>query len=243
MNDTGDDAYERLVDEVLKSPRYGERWARHWLDVVRYADTNGFETNRERKTAYHFRDYIISAFNEDKPYDQFIVEQLAGDSVGADVATGFLVAGPYDIVKSPDINLTLMQRQDELADMVNTTGTAFLGLTLGCARCHNHKFDPVLQKDYYSMQAVFAGVNHGERPIDVAEDPKAKSKIAELEKEHRSVEEELGKLRAIAASLPAQTALRAPVNFERNEERFTVSKARFVKFTIKKTSRSRTLHR
>ena len=92
-------------------------------------------------------------------------EQLAGDALGADAATGFLVAGPYDIVKSPDINLTLMQRQDELADMVNTTGTAFLGLTMGCARCHNHKFDPILQKDYYAMQAVFAGVNHGERPL------------------------------------------------------------------------------
>ena len=159
------DAYERLVDEVLASPRFGERWARHWMDVARYADSNGFETNRERKTAYHYRDWLVESFNADKPYDRFVKEQLAGDQLGADAATGFLVAGPHDIVKSPDINLTLMQRQDELADMVNTTGTAFLGLTMGCARCHNHKFDPILQKDYYSMQAVFEGVSHGERPL------------------------------------------------------------------------------
>jgi mono/diheme cytochrome c family protein len=133
VTDTRPDAYEALVDRVLTSPHYGERWARHWLDVVRYADSNGFETNRERKTAYHYRDYVIHALNEDKPYDEFIFEQLAGDAMGVDAATGFLVAGPYDIVKSPDITLTLKQRQDELADMVNTTGTAFLGLTLGCA--------------------------------------------------------------------------------------------------------------
>ena len=141
--DKSADAYARLVDRVLDSPRYGERWARHWMDVVRYADTNGFETNRERKTAYHYRDYLISSLNADKPYDQFIKEQLAGDAMGVDAATGFLVAGPFDVVKSPDKNLTLMQRQDELTDMVNTTGTAFLGLTMGCARCHNHKFDPI----------------------------------------------------------------------------------------------------
>ena len=116
-----------VVDEVLSSHHYGERFARHWLDIVRFAETNGFETNRERLTAYHFRDYTIESFNNDKPYDQFVTEQLAGDVTGVDVATGFLVAGPHDIVKSPDINLTLMQRNDEMADMINTTGTAFFG--------------------------------------------------------------------------------------------------------------------
>jgi hypothetical protein len=165
LQDSRPDAYERLVEQVLASPRFGERWARHWMDVVRYADSNGFETNRERKTAYHYRDWLIAAFNADMPYDQFIREQLAGDQLGADAATGFLVGGTHDIVKSPDPDLTLMQRQDELADMVGTTGTAFLGMTIACARCHNHKFDPIPQKDYYSMQAIFAGVNHGERPL------------------------------------------------------------------------------
>ena len=178
--DTRSDAYERLVKEVLDSPHYGERWARHWLDVVRFAETDGFETNRERPNAYPFRDYVIQSLNADKPYDQFVREQIAGDALGNDVATGFLVAGPHDIVKSPDINLTLMQRQDELADIVNTTGTTFLGLTVGCARCHNHKFDPITQKDYYSMQAVFAGVNHGERALALTD--KQDGEAAELSK-------------------------------------------------------------
>lgn len=239
VEDTGSNAYEKLVESVLESPRYGERWARHWLDVVRYADSNGFETNRERKTAYHYRDYVINAFNDDKPYDQFIIEQIAGDAVGADVATGFLVAGPYDIVKSPDINLTLMQRQDELADMVNTTGTAFLGLTLGCARCHNHKFDPILQKDYYSMQAVFAGVTHGERAMNIPKDQRAAEKIATLEAQQSPLEKELKKLRAIAQAKGASAdakPLRPAVTFQRNEESFSPSKAQFVRFTIKASS-------
>ncbi|WP_428306935.1 DUF1553 domain-containing protein [Lacipirellula sp.] len=158
------DAYADLVEQVLASPRYGERWAQHWLDVVRFAESSGFETNVPRPNAWPYRDYVIAAFNDDKPYDQFIVEQLAGDASGESAATGFLVAGAWDQVKSPDVGLTLMQRQDELADMTNTTATAFLGMTVGCARCHNHKFDPILQKDFYALQAVFAGVNHGERP-------------------------------------------------------------------------------
>ncbi len=164
-SDPAADAYERLVDRVLASPRYGERWARHWLDVVRFAESNGFETNVERPSAWRYRDYVIDAFNRDLPYDQFVFQQLAGDTVGADVATSFLVGGPNDQVKSPDPVLTAMQRSDELADMTNTTATTFLGVTIGCARCHNHKFDPILQTDYYALQAVFAGVQHGERPI------------------------------------------------------------------------------
>lgn len=171
VQDPSPGAVERLVDRILSNPRYGERWGRHWLDVVRYADSNGFETNRERKTAYPYRDYVIRSFNGDVPYDRFVREQVAGDALGADLGTGFLVAGAFDLVKSPDINLTLMQRQDELADIINTTGTAFLGLTLGCARCHDHKFDPVSQKDYYALQAVFAGVGFGDRTLPVAPSP------------------------------------------------------------------------
>ncbi len=206
QNDTQPDAYARLVDRVLASPRYGERWARHWMDVVRYADTNGFETNHARKTAWHYRDYLIESFNADKAYDLFVKEQLAGDALGADAATGFLVAGQYDIVKSPDVNTTLAQRQDELADMVNTTGSAFLGLTIGCARCHNHKFDPILQKDYYAMQAVFAGVHHGERPL--------RNKAA-----------------AVAGNVP-----RPSPNARMNEEMFPAMDAVAVKFTILATN-------
>ena len=165
VSDKRPDAWERLVDDALESNHYGERWARHWLDIIRFGETTGFETNRPRPTAWHYRDYVIRSFNEDKPYDEFVREQVAGDALGNGLATGFLVAGPHDIVKSPDINLTLMQRQDELADLINVTGTTFLGLTLGCARCHNHKFDPVSQRDYYSIQATFAGVQHAERLI------------------------------------------------------------------------------
>lgn len=159
------DAYERLVDRVLGDPRFGERWASHWLDIARFGETHGFETNRERPNAYHYRDYVIDAFNDDKPFDRFVHDQIAGDSDGNPFGTGFLVAGPYDLVKSPDKQLSLMQRQDELADMVNTTGTAFVGLTIGCARCHNHKFDPISQKDFYAVQAVFAGVKHSDATV------------------------------------------------------------------------------
>lgn len=165
LADTSDDAWPRLVEQVLTSPRYGERWATHWLDLVRFGETHGFETNRERPHAWRFRDWVIQSLNADKPYDQFVREQIAGDANGAPLGTGFLVAGPYDLVKGADPNLRLMQRQDELADMINTTGTAFLGLTMGCARCHNHKFDPISQTDYYAMQAVFAGVNHADRDL------------------------------------------------------------------------------
>ena len=242
VNDTRTDAYARLVDRVLASPRYGERWARHWMDVVRYADTNGFETNRERKSAYHYRDYIIASLNSDKPYDKFIKEQIAGDALGVDAATGFLVAGPHDIVKSPDINLTLMQRQDELADMVNTTGTAFLGLTMGCARCHNHKFDPILQKDYYAMQAVFAGVNHGERALREKTAAAAGKELASLKSDETAKNAQLDALRKKAAAAGNATAptapgkLRPPVNARLNEETFPPTEAVAVKFTILATN-------
>ena len=204
QSDSRPDAYERLVDTVLSSPRYGERWASHWLDIVRFADTNGFETNTPRPNAYHYRDYVIRSFNSDRPYDQFVTDQLAGDSTGHGAATGFLVAGAYDRVKSPDINLTLMQRQDELADMINTASTAFLAMTVACARCHNHKFDPILQTDFYGMQAVFAGVQHGNRRIPRKIDPgfeKRKLRIA------AEITLQQGLLRQLTKPLPKQTCL------------------------------------
>ena len=206
MADQRVDAYERLVERVLASPRYGERWAQHWLDVVRYSESAGFETNHERPNAWPYRDYVIDAFNDDKPYDQFITEQLAGDAVGETAATGFLVAGAFDQVKSPDVGLTLMQRQDELADMTNVTGTTFLGLTVGCARCHNHKFDPILQKDYFALQAMFAGVNHGESPLMTPDQTRT------------------------------DDGLRSVVNAQRNEERFTPREALAIRFTIDATN-------
>ena len=240
--DNQPDAYDRLVDRLLASPRHGERWARHWLDVVRFAETNGFETNTPRPEAYHYRDYVIRAINADKPYDRFVFEQLAGDSVGEDAATGFLVAGAADQVKSPDINLTLMQRQDELADMISITGMTFLGLTTGCARCHNHKFDPITQQDYYSLGAVFAGVQHGIRPLQTPMEKSRAAELATLQKQQVEVEGELRELELAheplasvqGSALPEK--LRPAVNSRVNVERFSPVRAQFIRFTIAATN-------
>ena len=218
-------AWNRLVDRVLASPHFGERWARHWLDVVRFAETDGFETNVERPNAYPYRDYLIGAFNSDKPYDRLIYEQLAGDSVGEDAATGFLVGGPCDKVKSPDPVLTRMQRQDELSDIINTTGTAFLGLTLGCAKCHNHKFDPIPQRDFYAVQAVFAGVQHGERSLGSADQPQRVMRRQQVLAQIERTSQALRKL-----------GLRPPVDPRRNDEQFPPVHTRRVRFTIHATN-------
>jgi mono/diheme cytochrome c family protein len=154
-------AYEQLVDHRLTSLLFGQRYARHWLDVVRFAETHGFEMNNERPNSWPYRDYVIAAFQHDKPYDQFLREQIAGDALGTDIATGFLVAGAWDQVRSPDPVLSANQRADELHDIVSATSATFLGLTVGCARCHDHKFDPVPQTDYYGLKAIFEGVQHG----------------------------------------------------------------------------------
>jgi hypothetical protein len=225
-------AFERLVERALADPRYGERWGRHWLDVIRFAESNGFETNRERPNAWRFRDYVIAAFNDDKPYDQFIREQIAGDTLGAAVGTGFLVGGPVDIVKSPDPVLTAQQRADELDDMVNTTGTAFLGLTLGCARCHSHKFDPISHREYYALTALFAGVQHGERAQPLPTPQQAR--LQALEARIRERETQLARF-----LLPPPTATNAPrpaVDFLRNDDRFPPVAAKFVRFTIRATT-------
>jgi len=235
VHDPHPEAYAHLVERVLASPHTGERWARHWLDVARYADSNGFETNRERKNAYPYRDYVIHALNTDKPYDQFVREQIAGDALGSDLATGFLVAGAYDIVKSPDINLTLMQRQDELADIINTTGTAFLGLTLGCARCHDHKFDPISQKDYYALQAVFAGVQFAERPLKKTLRLEEQRELDSLQTQKTQAEIRLNTLKHKAASgnsTPSSSPLKPALNAALNVEEFSPLITRSVRFTI-----------
>ena len=165
-------AYERLVNELLESPRYGERWGRHWLDLASYADSHGFELDYPRPNAWRYRDYVIRAFNDDKPYDAFLLEQLAGDILAprnptAVIATGFLAAGPWDysgfITAIQDTAASRGTRLVDLDNMLTTVMTTAVGLTVGCARCHDHKFDPIPQKDYYSLQAVFAGVRRGDR--------------------------------------------------------------------------------
>jgi hypothetical protein len=224
------------LDRVLEDPRYGERWGRHWLDVIRFAESNGFETNRERLSAWRFRDYVIDAFNTDKPYDRFIREQIAGDALGVDVATGFLVGGPVDIVKSPDITLTAQQRADEIDDMLGTTGTTFLGLTLGCARCHTHKFDPITHTEYYSMAAIFSGVQHGERSLPLP--PERAQAVARIEGRIQDLQKRLEVFipKALPASPTAPADRRPAVIARQNEDRFAVTDARFVRFTILATT-------
>ena len=204
-------AYEKLVDRLLASPRYGERWGRHWLDVVRFAESNGFEMNQERPGAYHYRDWVIRAFNDDKPYDAFVREQIAGDALGADAGTGFLVGGAWDQVKSPDPVLTANQRADELHDMVSTTGSAFLGLTVGCARCHDHKFDPISQVDYFRFVATFAGVQHGERPLGATpESGEQAGRVAALEAQLKQVESRIAAYEPVARPGSAFTLIDEP---------------------------------
>ena len=223
-------AVQKLVERMLSSPHYGERWSRYWLDLVRFAETNGYETNRERPNAWPYRDYVIRSLNEDKPYDQFLKEQLAGDAIGVPEATAYLVAGPYDLVKSPDINLTLMQRQNELDDIINTTGTAFMGLTLGCARCHNHKFDPIRQSEYYSLQAIFAGIQHGDRSMPLSDAQQIE--IAQIDQQLVQLHNEL---KPFVKDAGPQ---RPPVNARLNEELFESVAAKFIRFTIEQTNSS-----
>jgi hypothetical protein len=184
-------AIGNLVEKLLVSPHFGERWARHWLDVVRFAESNGYETNGARKNAWPYRDWVIRAFNSDMPYDRFIAEQLAGDALGADEATGFIVGGPTDIVKSPDPVLTANQRAEDLNDFAATTASAFLGLTVHCARCHNHKFDPIAMTDYYAVVACFAGVQHGERAVKPANFAELQAKGDALRRELVPLERQL----------------------------------------------------
>ena len=233
-------AYEALVEERLTSIQFGERYARHWLDVVRFAETHGFEMNNERPNAWPYRDYVIAAFQRDKPFDQFVREQLAGDAFASDVATGFLVAGAWDQVRSPDPVLSANQRADELHDIVSATGATFLGLTVGCARCHDHKFDPIPQTDYYALKAIFEGVQHGERELAGRNTPEREARLRRLRAERAEVLVQLDALQPLADSRslaelekqPLQVARRMPVASTANYERLAPVEARFVRFTI-----------
>jgi hypothetical protein len=172
LGDPSPYAYERLVDLLLASPHYGERWGRHWLDVVHYGDTHGYDKDKRRDHAWPYRDYVIRSLNQDKPYGRFIEEQVAGDVLHADdadgiVATGFLAAGPWDFVGHVELREGTIEKEKtrllDRDDMVTNTASTFLSLTAGCARCHDHKFDPIPRREYYRLQAVFAGVERGDR--------------------------------------------------------------------------------
>ena len=175
LKDESPDAYTKVVDRLLASPRYGERWARHWLDIAHYADSHGNDQDRPRPNAWPYRDYLVRSFNEDKPYARFVEEQIAGDVLFPEdgqgiVGTGFLAAGPWDessqvFIVEDTVDKKIARNLDR-DDMVMTAMSTFSSSTVHCARCHNHKFDPISQKEYYNLQAVFAGVDRADRPFD-----------------------------------------------------------------------------
>lgn len=229
------DAYERVVDDLLSSARYGERWGQHWLDVVRYADTHGFEVNTERPNAWPYRDYVIRAFNKDTPYDRFIQEQLTGDLLGEDAATGFLVTAsvllPGQIGKdAPSIRLA---RQDALDEIVNNISQTFLGLSVGCARCHDHKFDPVTAKDYYAMQAFVAGVEYADRELRSPEAIAAQQDAGRAQSRIKAIDDELTRYVPFAKS----GAERPMVNAKQNVDRFTAVTTNRLRFKILRTNK------
>jgi hypothetical protein len=232
--DASPDAHARVVDELLASPRYGERYAQHWLDVVRYADTHGYEVNTERPNAWPYRDYVIAAFNEDLPYDRFVREQVAGGDPGREASTGFLVTAAVLLpgqIGADDVSKRAA-RQDALNDIILNSSDSILGLTIGCARCHDHKFDPITSRDYYALQAFYAGVEYGERMLLTPE-------AAALRKEH---DEARARITAIDAELPRYQPLaraghtRPAVTAAVNSDRFTPVTIRRLRFTILETN-------
>lgn len=177
--DTNPAKYEALVDRLLASPRYGERWARHWLDVVHYADTHGFDKDKPRDHAWPYRDYVIRAFNNDKPYARFLEEQIAGDALfpqtrDGSEALGFLAAGPWDFIGHEEVSEDKIDgkfaRHFDRDDMVGNALGTFASVTVQCAQCHHHKFDPIPQEDYYALQAVFAAIDRAEKDYDISPD-------------------------------------------------------------------------
>ena len=192
VRNTSPKAYEQLVDKLLASPHYGEKWGQHWLDVVRFAESDGFEYDTHRRDAWRYRDYVIRSFNSDKPYTEFIREQLAGDEVESPneelkIATGFHRLGP--LRKNAGNQEVASSRNEVLTEMTNVVGAAILGVTLGCARCHDHKFDPIRHTDYYRMQAFFATTH--ENDITLA----SKEEKAAWQSKHDTVTAEMKALR------------------------------------------------
>lgn len=216
LRDESPSAYEALVDRLLDSPDYGERWARHWLDVVRFGESQGYERNRIRENAWRYRDWVIDAFNRDLPYDQFIRLQVAGDvlapqDLSALIATGYHVCGTWDQVGHLEGSQEMRKaaRQDHLEDLVGTLGQAFLGLTINCARCHDHKFDAISQRDYYQIAAALGGVTQQEpeRQVAASFDPVAERQVrAELDARRAELAELQSALRRKAGSAGEKNA-------------------------------------
>ena len=236
-------ANKDLIDRLLASPRYGERWGRHWLDVVRFGESNGFERNFVIDDLYPFRDYVIKSINDDKPFNQFIAEHLAGDVIGKDkpeieVGSAFLVAGPYDDVGNGDVVAQKNIRAATIDDMITATCGAFLGLTINCARCHDHKFDPIPTEDYYRLRAAFEGVTHGRRVVTTPEQRSAHT--AALKPLNAQLKRQQTERDKIDADIETRAkAAFAKMQFQRpkidqfgTDETFPPIKAKYIKFVI-----------
>jgi hypothetical protein len=207
LNDGSEHAYRNLVNRLLDSPHYGERWGRHWLDVVHFGESNGFEYNQPRNNAWPYRNWVINAFNNDMPYDDFVRQQIAGDVLAPDsggtIAVACLVTGPHNTTKPSNDTMRKTMRQDELEDMIGMVNQAFLGMTTNCARCHDHKFDPIPSSDYYSMASALAGVEFGERTIPL--DKAAAQKVVQLKKRIKELRGELNTIEQRARKAIAKT--------------------------------------
>ncbi len=217
VGDTSPKAYEALVEGLLASPHYGERWGRHWLDIARYTESQGFEYDRLRDNAWHYRDYVIKSFNDDKPYTHFMKEQIAGDVMEpvtkeGIIATSLLVCGAWDQAGNAQSNQTqrAITREDELEDMIGVVGQSFLGLTINCARCHAHKFDPIPHEEYHRIKSVFEGVKHGERSIASDEESAMRSKLQkELENQIDIANKTIVQIEIVANLTPEQSSAHA----------------------------------
>ena len=244
----GDQAYAALVDRLLASPKYGEHWGRHWLDVVRFGESRGFERNEIINNVWPFRDYVIRSLNDDKPFDQLTQEHLAGDVVGkgkpeAEIGVAFLVCGPYDDVGNKDIVQIAQIRANTIDEIIRATGEAFLGLTVGCARCHDHKFDPIKQQDYYSLYATFGGVYHGDRAVATAEQRREleekqaplKQTLAEVSEQKKQLEATLRSLGEQSAAATAAAWSRPAVVRQLTVETFDAVEAKQVRLVIEGT--------
>ena len=215
LGDRRPEAYEQVVDELLASPHFGERWGRHWLDLARYADTSGYQLDRPRPCAWLFRDWVIDSFNRDQPFDQFTVEQLAGDLLPGATSEQLVASGFH--------RLTLMNHEDGVdgeefrckakVDRVNTTATAWLGLTMGCAECHNHKYDPISQRDYYQLYAFFNNADEADLPAPQPDDQ------ARFEKQKREWDEQQARLKAALALAKTNDVQAARLKRQLNQHR------------------------
>lgn len=243
-----DQAVHELIDRLLASPRYGEHWGRHWLDVIRFGESRGYERNEIITNLWPFRDYVIRSFNEDKSFRRFLQEHLAGDVLAPgnpeiEVGSAFLVAGPYDDVGNQNPEAAARIRADQMDEMIRATSEAFLGLSVGCARCHDHKFDPITAADYYALYATFAGTTHGQREVASEAIREAREKqLAPLEAARKELQRELDTLDAELAARIAKIAEAAARGWTRStwsrygtEEQFSPIDAKQVRLVVEGT--------